>query len=91
MYVCGEVFRFNENRPDDYKPFVVKVYISADDIVTLSMPVIAFGHHIFTPEQVQKVWDLRCHSNTDMNNSLLRLNDGVYTNAIEDGLTTEGR
>ncbi|KPD04139.1 hypothetical protein [Moellerella wisconsensis] len=91
VYVCGEVFRFNENLPDEFKPFIVKAYISADDVVTLSMPVIAFGQRIFTQEQVQKVWDLRCHSLTDMNNSILSINDGVYTNAIDDGLTTEGQ
>ncbi|QXB04821.1 hypothetical protein I6L80_15775 [Providencia rettgeri] len=84
VYVCGEVFRFNDERPDDYKPFVVKAYISEQDIVTLSMPVIAFGNDIFTTEQVQKVWGLRCHPHTNMEESLLRINDGVYLNPIDD-------
>lgn len=84
VYVCGEVFRFDKAQPDDYKPFVVKAYISEQDIVTLSMPVIAFGNDIFTAEQVQKVWDLRCHPYSDMDASLLRLNDGVYLSPIDD-------
>ncbi|MEQ5757345.1 hypothetical protein ABN363_19755 [Providencia rettgeri] len=83
VYVCGEVFRFNEHRPDDFKPFIVKAYISAQGIVTLSMPVIAFGQEIFTPAQVQQVWDLRCHDSLNPNVLTSPMDDGVYTQPME--------
>ncbi|MEX9939454.1 hypothetical protein AB7W14_17830 [Providencia rettgeri] len=70
-------------RPDDFKPFIVKAYISAQGIVTLSMPVIAFGQEIFTPAQVQQVWDLRCHDSLNPNVLTSPMDDGVYTQPME--------
>lgn len=84
VYICGEVFGFNEERPSEYKPFIVKVYISSENIVTISMPVIAFGKEIFTPEQVQKVWNLRCHNYSDTDKDIIDMNDGVYTYSLDE-------
>ncbi|WP_272573283.1 hypothetical protein [Providencia sp. PROV259] len=62
-YVCGEVFRYKNDKPDGYKRFIVKAYTRDDDSrMDISIPFVEGGHEILLPEQVNRIWNEKCSS-----------------------------
>ncbi|HGN1704907.1 TPA: hypothetical protein ACKRTE_000727 [Providencia rettgeri] len=61
-YVCGEVFRYKNDKPDGFKRFIVKTYTNDDDRMDISIPYIEGGHEILLPEQVEQIWRQKCSS-----------------------------
>lgn len=62
-YVCGEVFRYKNDKPDGYKRFIVKAYTRDDDSrMDISIPFVEGGHEILLPDQVNRIWNEKCSS-----------------------------
>ncbi len=53
-YVCGEVYRYKNDKPDGFKRFIVKAYTNDEGRMDISIPFIDGGHEILLPEQVNK-------------------------------------
>ncbi|APC12179.1 hypothetical protein NQ837_000302 [Providencia rettgeri] len=62
-YICGEVFMFNnDDLPDGFKRFVVKVYEPPKGLILLSFPIIEGGDDALLSERIDDVWKLFCHA-----------------------------
>ncbi|MBC8653419.1 hypothetical protein GQR86_09725 [Providencia vermicola] len=62
-YICGEVFMFNnDDLPDGFKRFVVKVYEPPKGLILLSFPIIEGGDNALLSERIDDVWKLFCHA-----------------------------
>ncbi len=61
-YVCGEVYRYKNDKPDGFKRFIVKSYTNDEGRMDISIPFIDGGHEILLPEQVNQIWNDKCSS-----------------------------
>ncbi len=59
-YVCGEVFRYKNDKPDGFKRFIVKAYTNDEGRMDISIPFIEGGTEILLPEQVNLIWNKYC-------------------------------
>ncbi|MEY0604277.1 hypothetical protein [Providencia huaxiensis] len=61
-YVCGEVYRYKNDKPDGFKRFIVKTYLHDDGRNVVSIPIIDDKDKEFPNDDFNIIWGKYCNN-----------------------------
>ncbi|MGO2345705.1 MAG: hypothetical protein ACTH64_08020 [Providencia sp.] len=65
-YVCGEVFRVNNEKLEGYKKFIVKVHNNLDGRVSLSIPLVEGDYDLLPMEMIESIENNHCENRENL-------------------------